>query len=173
VLSAVDELDRVGAGRWLPSAWACVVRARLCGSSASSAAELLRAADILKGLGRNLEEAERVVDAAEADLGAVDSARLGAAFEIARQAGATWLVARIEAIAPVGRARNWVRAADGALTSRELEVAELVADGLTNREISARLYISVRTVTSHLDHIYTKLGLSSRETLAAWQRANA
>ena len=53
------------------------------------------------------------------------------------------------------------------------EVAELVAAGLTNREIGARLYISIRTVTSHLDHIYTKLGLSSREALAAWVGSKA
>ncbi len=171
--SAIDELDTVGAGHWLPSAWACVVRARSCSTPADAAVELLRAADILGGLGRCLEQAERTVDAAEADLASVDSARLGAAFEIAREAGAIWLVARIEAIAPVGRARNWARAADGTLTSRELEVAELVAEGLTNREIGARLFISIRTVTSHLDHIYTKLGLSSRDALADWQRSNA
>jgi DNA-binding CsgD family transcriptional regulator len=54
------------------------------------------------------------------------------------------------------------------LTQRQLEIAELVAKGLSNAEIAEHLYISVRTVTSHLDHIYTKLGISSRAALAAY-----
>ena len=52
-----------------------------------------------------------------------------------------------------------------------MEVAGLLAEGLTNREIAGRLYISIRTVTSHLDHIYTKFGLSSRVALADWYRS--
>jgi DNA-binding NarL/FixJ family response regulator len=55
---------------------------------------------------------------------------------------------------------------DGSLSRRELEVALLVADGLTNAEIAERLTVSVRTVTSHLDHIYTRLGINSRVALA-------
>lgn len=54
------------------------------------------------------------------------------------------------------------------LTPRQLEVAELVAEGLPNAEIAEQLFISVRTVHSHLDHIYTRLGLSSRASLASW-----
>ncbi len=168
---AIADLDRLGAGRWLPSAWAHTLRARASDSRAGAAAELLHAADVLAGLGRTLEEAERVVDAAEADPASVDPARLEAAYGAARRAGALWLSARIEALTPAGRSRNWARSSDSALTARELEVAELVAEGLTNREIASRLYISIRTVTSHLDHIYTKLGLSSREALTAWQHA--
>jgi DNA-binding NarL/FixJ family response regulator len=56
--------------------------------------------------------------------------------------------------------------ADGPLSRRELEVALLVAEGLTNAEIAERLTVSVRTVTSHLDHIYTRLGVNSRVALA-------
>jgi non-specific serine/threonine protein kinase len=133
----------------------------------------LRAADILGALGRSLEQAERIVDAAETDPAAVVSETLGAAYGVAHHSGATWLASRIEALTPAGRSRNWVRAGDGSLTSREAEVAELVAEGLTNREIATRLFISIRTVTSHLDHIYTKLGLSLREALTAWQRADS
>jgi non-specific serine/threonine protein kinase len=47
------------------------------------------------------------------------------------------------------------------LTRRESEVAELVARGLTNREIAAQLYLSARTVETHVDHILTKLSLSN------------
>lgn len=54
----------------------------------------------------------------------------------------------------------------GTLSRREQEVAVLVAEGLTNAEIAARLTVSVRTVTSHLDHIYTRLGIGSRMALA-------
>jgi DNA-binding CsgD family transcriptional regulator len=54
-----------------------------------------------------------------------------------------------------------------ALTRRETEVAILVARGLTNREIAARLYLSVRTVEAHIDHILTKLGFRTRTQLAA------
>jgi len=54
------------------------------------------------------------------------------------------------------------------LTPRQLEIAELVAAGMSNAEIAERLFLSVRTVTSHLDHIYTRLGIGSRAALAAY-----
>ncbi|WP_067822216.1 LuxR C-terminal-related transcriptional regulator [Actinomadura kijaniata] len=56
----------------------------------------------------------------------------------------------------------------GRLTRREREIAELVAEGLSNREIAARLVISKRTVDSHLEHILGKLGFTSRTQVAAW-----
>jgi predicted ATPase/DNA-binding CsgD family transcriptional regulator len=54
------------------------------------------------------------------------------------------------------------------LTRREAEVATLVARGLTNREIAGELYLSVRTIEVHVDHILTKLGFRTRTQLAAW-----
>jgi predicted ATPase/DNA-binding CsgD family transcriptional regulator len=54
------------------------------------------------------------------------------------------------------------------LSSRELEVADLVARGLTNREIAERLFISTRTVESHVDHIKAKLGFGRRARIVAW-----
>ncbi len=54
------------------------------------------------------------------------------------------------------------------LTRREAEVAALAARGLTNRDIAARLFLSVRTVEAHVDHILTKLGFHTRTQLAAW-----
>ena len=53
------------------------------------------------------------------------------------------------------------------LTAREMEVAALVAAGNTNREIASTLYLSEKTVESHLSHIFTKLGVSSRARLTS------
>ena len=52
------------------------------------------------------------------------------------------------------------------LTPSEERVADLVADGHTNREVAAALVVTVRTVESHLSHIYRKLGVRSRTELA-------
>ncbi|NVI91843.1 LuxR C-terminal-related transcriptional regulator [Actinomadura sp. BRA 177] len=54
------------------------------------------------------------------------------------------------------------------LTERELQVAALVAEGLSNRDIAERLTIAKRTADSHIEHILTKLGYSSRAQIAAW-----
>lgn len=52
------------------------------------------------------------------------------------------------------------------LSGRELEVAQLVAEGLTNRQIGGRLIISERTAQDHVQHILTKLGLANRSQIA-------
>ncbi|ROV68745.1 ATP-binding protein [Streptomyces globisporus] len=54
------------------------------------------------------------------------------------------------------------------LTLSEVKVAQLVAEGLTNREVATRLFLSPHTVDSHLRHIFSKLGLSSRVALTRW-----
>jgi DNA-binding NarL/FixJ family response regulator len=56
----------------------------------------------------------------------------------------------------------------GKLTRRANEIAELVAQGLTNREIAGRLFISRRTVDWHLEQILNTLGFWSRSQIAAW-----
>lgn len=63
------------------------------------------------------------------------------------------------------------RRGDGELTPTERQVADLVSAGQTNREVAARLFISVRTVETHLASVYRKLGIRSRSELAArWER---
>jgi DNA-binding CsgD family transcriptional regulator len=52
------------------------------------------------------------------------------------------------------------------LTPTELDVVRLVRDGMGNKDIAARLFVSPRTVQTHLTHVYTKLGLTSRVQLA-------
>ena len=58
----------------------------------------------------------------------------------------------------------------GPLTARELQVADLIADGLTNAEIARALGVSVRTVDAHVDHVRTKLGVRARSQIAVWAR---
>jgi non-specific serine/threonine protein kinase len=60
---------------------------------------------------------------------------------------------------PLGRAR---------LTRRESEIARLVADGLSNREIAERLVLAQRTAEGHVQRILTKLDLASRHQVAGW-----
>jgi len=74
---------------------------------------------------------------------------------------ATWAEkARLELGSIGGRTRE-----DG-LTPAEQRVAALVAEGRTNREVAAALFLGERTVASHLTHIYAKLGIRSRTELA-------
>ncbi|TDV56411.1 alpha/beta fold hydrolase [Actinophytocola oryzae] len=61
-------------------------------------------------------------------------------------------------------------ATGGPLTSRELQVADLIADGLSNPEIARTLGVSVRTVDSHVEHVRTKLGVRARAQIAVWAR---
>lgn len=60
----------------------------------------------------------------------------------------------------------------GLLTRRELEVARYVAQGMNNQEIADRLFISRRTVESHVEHVFSKLGLARRTQIAAWLASN-
>jgi DNA-binding CsgD family transcriptional regulator len=56
----------------------------------------------------------------------------------------------------------------GGLTARQLQVAALVADGLTNRQIAERLGIQERSAEGHVERIRLRLGVSSRTRIAAW-----
>jgi len=67
-----------------------------------------------------------------------------------------------------GRASEPAAPAPPALSPRELQVARLVARGLTNKEIARRLGISPRTAETHVEHILAKLALSSRAQIGAW-----
>jgi DNA-binding CsgD family transcriptional regulator len=60
------------------------------------------------------------------------------------------------------------RAASSPLSSREVEIARLVAEALSNRQIADRLVLSERTVESHVRNILTKLGFATRTEIATW-----
>lgn len=76
------------------------------------------------------------------------------------------------ALAPAiaGRLLARMRSPQPSLSARETEVLRLVADGASNGDIAARLHISDATVKSHLVHVYTKLGVSSRTAAVAMAR---
>jgi non-specific serine/threonine protein kinase len=61
-----------------------------------------------------------------------------------------------------------VHTGDGVLTPREWEIAELVGKGFTSKQIAEKLVVSARTVDAHVEHIRTKLGVSSRTQIAVW-----
>jgi DNA-binding NarL/FixJ family response regulator len=59
----------------------------------------------------------------------------------------------------------------GPLAPREVDVAELVGEGLTNKQIAGQLFISDRTVATHVRNIMNKLGFDTRAQIAAWTAA--
>jgi len=77
------------------------------------------------------------------------------------------VAAEASAVNPVQSARRG-QGADRALTPRERDVAALVAQGLSNREIAAHLGVSERTVDTHVIHILNRLGFRSRTQIAVW-----
>ena len=74
--------------------------------------------------------------------------------------------ARRELRASGERSRRPVREARDELTAQELQIAQLAAEGLSNREIGQRLYLSHRTVSTHLYRVFPKLGITSRAELS-------
>ena len=89
------------------------------------------------------------------------------AWESGRAMSAAQLIA-LAREAPGGPRGGKAANRAGGLSKRELDVARLVASGMTSRAIAERLFLSERTVESHLEHTMTKLGFSSRAQVAAW-----
>jgi DNA-binding CsgD family transcriptional regulator len=120
-------------------------------------------------LARTLPRLRRVELLAERDPGAAQR-EFAAITAIWRDVDARWFLERIREWGATRGLRGWsVAARRGPRpTDRELEVARLVADGLTNKEIAAHLGIAERTAETHVHRIVTKLDLRSRSQLAAW-----
>lgn len=75
--------------------------------------------------------------------------------------------ARRELRASGERSRRHVPEARDDLTAQELQIAQLAAEGLSNREIGQRLFLSHRTISTHLYRVFPKLGITSRAELSA------
>ena len=72
--------------------------------------------------------------------------------------------------APAQQSRT---AIPGGLTRREWQIAQLLAEGLSNKEVAERLVISRRTAETHVEHILSKLGFKSRAQVGSWVAGHA
>lgn len=82
--------------------------------------------------------------------------------------GSLPLLRRVDELFAVARSRGAEEEPWRPLTTREFEVARLVADGLTNGAIGEALGLSPRTVGAHVEHILAKLAFTRRAEIAAW-----
>ncbi|MEV8637288.1 LuxR C-terminal-related transcriptional regulator [Streptosporangium sp. NPDC051023] len=147
--AAADEGDLARAGRLF----------------AAARAERLDKGLLEQGYPVMIEESARCAELVTHGLPAKEAeqvAREGAALGLERAIGYALGEEAVEGFA-VRRDSRWAP-----LTRREREVAELVAEGLTNRQIAHRLVVVQRTVDSHVEHILAKLGFSARTQIAAW-----
>jgi DNA-binding CsgD family transcriptional regulator len=151
---------------------------RCAGLVARDAEVMLQAVELARRGRRILDHTGACEDAARvvASAGRIDDARslLNEAVDRYEEVGAAWCAARANAGLRAlgerrGRRGSRQRAATGwdSLTKSERAVADIVAEGVTNREVAKRLYISPHTVNSHLRHIFQKLDVSTRAELAA------
>jgi DNA-binding CsgD family transcriptional regulator len=101
---------------------------------------------------------------------------LGQALSLFTELGAAWDARRVRSrLRDLGVRRRLAATQPEttgwtALTTSEVTVARLVAEGLTNREVAERLFVSPHTVSSHLRHVFAKLGINSRVELARLAR---
>jgi DNA-binding CsgD family transcriptional regulator len=132
---------------------------------------LSEAVTVLAGSGAALEHARASVDLGAALRRAgrrpesVKSLRQG--LDLAHRCGASALAARAreELVTAGARPRRNALHGRDALTASELRTAQMAAEGRTNREIAQTLFVSLRTVETHLTHAYQKLAIRSREAL--------
>jgi DNA-binding NarL/FixJ family response regulator len=113
----------------------------------------------LVDLGATLRRANRRADARETLRRALEQAERGGMRLLARRA-------REELLATGARPRRDAVSGPGSLTAAEDRVARLAARGYTNRTIAERLYVTERTVETHLTRAFDKLNITSRTALA-------
>jgi DNA-binding NarL/FixJ family response regulator len=125
---------------------------------AASQAQLERAKSLTE-LGAALRRANQRASA---------RAFLEEALELAHRSGAVMVAdrAHTELLATGARPRRLVRSGVDSLTSSERRIARMAPDGQTNREIAQALFVTPKTVETHLSHVYRKLGIQARSQLA-------
>jgi DNA-binding CsgD family transcriptional regulator len=132
---------------------------------------LREAVEVLAGSEARLEHARALVDLGavlrRANQRIVARERLREGVDLARRMGAFGLAERAnEEIAASGaRPRNVVQTGLDALTASERRVAQLAADGMSNKDIAQTLFVTIKTVEVHLSHAYRKLEIGSRAQL--------
>jgi HD-GYP domain-containing protein (c-di-GMP phosphodiesterase class II) len=129
-------------------------------------AGLLAAVDVYVGL--TADRADR--PASSGERGAAELRRLVSDGLLEREPTEAVLAAAGHGKRPVSQARR--RTYPGGLTGREVEVLRLAALGLTTREIAERLFISPKTADHHIQHVYEKIGVSTRAAAALWAMDN-
>ena len=141
-------------------------------TGAAATPPLEEAVDVLAPSPARLEHARALVDLGAAvrrsGRGGAARAPLAEGLDLATACGATALaaVARDELLAAGARPRRDRVTGRDALTASEQRVARLAADGRTNREIAEELWITLKTVETHLGRTYRKLGVAGRGDLA-------
>ncbi len=158
---ALETAERTGAYLRVPDAFECLA-AVAAGGAPTRAARLLGAAQCIRHRQQEARFAAFDGDHAATVAALVES--LGTeAYEAALTEGAELTTAQAIAFAQRGRGER-KRPASGweSLTPAELDVVRLLTEGLSNKDIAARLFISPRTAQTHLTHIYSKLNLTSR-----------
>jgi DNA-binding CsgD family transcriptional regulator len=131
------------------------------GNVIAAGADLRAALDLADACAAPFERARTLVELARLDVDGSARDLLGEARAICIGLHADPLLTRIASLA-VGAPGEEDAARSGDLTTRELEVLRLAAEGLTDAEIGERLFISPRTASQHLRSIYGKLGIRSR-----------
>ena len=132
---------------------------------------LREAVEVLAGSEARLEHARALVDLGaalrRANRRTEARERLREGVDLARRLGAFGLAGRAnEEIAATGaRPRKVLQTGLDALTASERRVAQLAADGMSNKEIAQTLFVTIKTVEVHLSHAYRKLEISSRAQL--------
>ncbi len=168
---AAEQLELARAGG-LPRALGAATRvAGVVAPTAGRLPLLHEAVELLEQTPARLDLARALVDlgAAIRRDGRAGQARepLRRGLELAHRACATPLAqrARDELVAAGGRPRRAVFTGVDALTASEMRVARLAADGCSNRETAERLFVTQRTVETHLGHIFQKLSIRGRDEL--------
>ena len=156
-----------------PRAWGVSLRALgVVAGGEAGIASLRKAVEVLDGSPAVLERARALIDLGallrRAGSRAEALERLRDGLDLAHHcaAGALAEQARSEMTMAGARPRRDAARGQDALTASELRVARMAADGMTNREIAEGLFVSLRTVETHLTHVYRKLSIDSRDELA-------